>query len=30
MTAAPPLAHRVEGTGPPVALLNGGMMTFAS
>ncbi len=25
-----PLAHRVEGDGPPVVLLNGGMMTFAS
>jgi len=24
------LAHRLEGEGPPVVLLNGGMMTFAS
>ena len=30
MSAAPPLAHRVEGDGSPVVLLNGGMMTFAS
>jgi pimeloyl-ACP methyl ester carboxylesterase len=31
MTAPlPGLTHRLEGEGPPVALLNGGMMTFAS
>lgn len=33
MTAAPaaaPLAHLLEGAGPPVVLLNGGMMTFSS
>jgi pimeloyl-ACP methyl ester carboxylesterase len=27
---SPPLAHRIEGEGPPVVLLNGGMMTFGS
>ena len=25
-----PLAHRIAGAGPPVVLLNGGMMTYAS
>ena len=28
MTAAPPLAHHIEGEGPPVVLLNGSMMSF--
>lgn len=27
---AAPLAHRVSGEGPPVVLLNGGMMSFAA
>ncbi len=31
MTAPPPpLTHQIAGEGPPVVLLNGGMMTFAS
>ena len=30
MTHSPVLAHRLEGSGPPVVLLNGGMMTFPS
>ena len=30
MSVQAPLAHRVEGAGTPVVLLNGGMMTFAS
>jgi pimeloyl-ACP methyl ester carboxylesterase len=30
MTESAGLAHRIEGEGPPVVLLNGGMMTFPS
>ncbi len=30
MSAATPLDHRLSGDGPPVVLLNGGMMTHAS
>lgn len=30
MTDSTVLAHRLEGSGPPVVLLNGGMMTFPS
>lgn len=30
MTDAAVLAHRLEGSGPPVVLLNGGMMTYPS
>lgn len=30
MTDTAALAHRLEGAGPPVVLLNGGMMTFPS
>jgi len=29
-TASAPLTHRIGGEGPPVVLLNGGMMTFPS
>ncbi|MBP9145718.1 MAG: alpha/beta fold hydrolase [Thermoanaerobaculia bacterium] len=30
MTGSQVLTHRIEGEGPPVVLLNGGMMTFPS
>ena len=30
MTGTGVLTHRIEGEGPPVVLLNGGMMTFPS
>lgn len=30
MSAPPPLAHAIAGEGPPLVLLNGGMMSFAA
>lgn len=30
MSATPPLAHRIEGDGPPVVLLNGGLMSSSA